>query len=400
LARGDPGAPKEQVDCQLEWFPSRASGVVEVAYVLPVVDHEDGVGRFIGQRDRAADLVLADHCGRDQQSGNAGIGEHFGLAETRRATSNGAGLEQRPGDFGTLVGLAVRTKGLLPRLEMRGHLRDVVFEGVEIEEQGRGRNVTAQLHRSRMLTETERGKMPVKVSLARGTRLGSYVIEDSIGAGGMGEVYRAVDTTLQRVVALKVLPDHLVADPEQVARFEREATTLALINHPNVAQIYGLAHDDTGRGALVMEFVDGEDLGHLIRRAPGVDRVLEVARQVAAGLEAAHDLGVIHRDLKPANIKVRVDGTVKVLDFGIARVAQPPGPSLDAASTVLPPTAAGTIVGTPAYMSPEQATGRRVDRRSDLWSFGCVLFEMLSGDRLFKRRHHCRDHVLGLAGSS
>ncbi len=234
-----------------------------------------------------------------------------------------------------------------------------------------------------MLTETGRGKMPGKVSLARGTRLGSYVIEDSIGSGGMGEVYRALDTTLQRVVALKVLPDHLVADPERVARFEREATTLALINHPNVAQIYGLAHDDTGRGALVMEFVDGEDLGHLIRRAPGMDRVLDVARQVAAGLEAAHDLGVIHRDLKPANIKVRVDGTVKVLDFGIARVAQVSGPPFDSASTVLPPTAAGTIVGTPAYMSPEQATGRRVDRRSDLWSFGCVLFEMLAGDRLF-----------------
>ncbi len=290
LAGRDSGAPEKQVDRQLDWLAPCSRGVVDVAHVLPVVDHEDGVRRSIGQRYRPIDLVLADHRGRDQQSGNAGLREDFCLAEPRRATADGARAEERSGDFGTLVSLAVGPEGLVPRLEMRGHLRDVVFEGVEVEQQGRGRDIYAKLHRSRMLTETGRGKMPGKVSLARGTRLGSYVIEDSIGSGGMGEVYRALDTTLQRVVALKVLPDHLVADPERVARFEREATTLALINHPNVAQIYGLAHDDTGRGALVMEFVDGEDLGHLIRRAPGVDRVLEVARQVAAGLEAAHDL--------------------------------------------------------------------------------------------------------------
>jgi eukaryotic-like serine/threonine-protein kinase len=224
------------------------------------------------------------------------------------------------------------------------------------------------------------------VTLAAGTRIGSYEILGPLGAGGMGEVYSAIDSELHRTVALKVLPEHFITDPDRVARFEREATTLASINHPHVAQIYGIARDDNERAVLVMEFVEGEDLAARLRRGRlPLDEALAIGRQVAAALEATHEIGVIHRDLKPGNIRVRSDGVVKVLDFGLARTADTRSPSgdVDAPTISLTITEPGFTFGTAAYMSPEQAKGSTVDRRSDLWSFGCVLFEMLSGRRAF-----------------
>jgi eukaryotic-like serine/threonine-protein kinase len=222
--------------------------------------------------------------------------------------------------------------------------------------------------------------------LAAGTRVGSYEIQDSLGAGGMGEVYKALDTDLHRVVALKVLPDHFATDAERVARFEREATTLASINHPHVAQLYGIARADDERRILVLEYVEGEDLAARIRRGPlPPDEALAIARQIAEALEAAHEIGVVHRDLKPANIKVRSDGVVKVLDFGLARAVGGSSSTVDTPTITLPAVAGrGGILGTAAYMSPEQARDSHVDRRSDIWSFGCVLFEMLTGRRTFK----------------
>ena len=226
------------------------------------------------------------------------------------------------------------------------------------------------------------------MTLAAGTRVGSYEVQGSLGAGGMGEVYKAVDTELHRVVALKVLPDHFVCDVERVARFEREATTLASINHPHVAQLYGIARADDDRRILVLEYVEGEDLAARIHRGRlPQDEALKIGRQIAAALEAAHEIGIVHRDLKPANIKVRPDGVVKVLDFGLARATLAPSSTVDApdSPTMTSPavTDRGVILGTAAYMSPEQARGLPVDRRSDLWSFGCVLFEMLTGRRAF-----------------
>ncbi len=222
--------------------------------------------------------------------------------------------------------------------------------------------------------------------LTSGTRLGSYEIKGSLGAGGMGEVYRARDTKLHRDVAIKVLPDAFAADPERLGRFEREAYTLAALNHPNIAHIYGLEGS-----ALVMELVDGEDLAARIAHgALPVDEMLTVARQVAEALEAAHDHGIIHRDLKPANIKVRADGTVKVLDFGLAKAVAHPETSSANPSGLLPTitspaamTHAGIILGTAAYMAPEQARGHAVDRRADIWAFGCVMYEMVTGRRAF-----------------
>ena len=208
-----------------------------------------------------------------------------------------------------------------------------------------------------------------------------------LGAGGMGEVYRARDTKLGRDVAIKVLPDPVAADPDRLARFEREATTLASLNHPNIAAVYAVE----GR-AIVMELVAGQDLSELIternQTAPvaagiEIDDALSIARQIAGALEAAHDAGIIHRDLKPANIKIRPDGAVKVLDFGLAKVMDPAGASsadaMKSPTLTARATAMGTIVGTAAYMAPEQARGRAVDRRADVWAFGCVLFEMISG---------------------
>ena len=212
---------------------------------------------------------------------------------------------------------------------------------------------------------------------AAGARIGPYEIIVPIGAGGMGEVYRAKDTKLDREVAIKVLPERLAKDPDLLARFEREAKVLASLNHPNIAAIYGVEER-----ALVMELVAGETL-----RGPlPVETALDYARQIAEALEAAHEKGIIHRDLKPANIMITVAGTAKVLDFGIAAVTQEaavPADDPNSPTVTMSPTRAGMILGTAAYMSPEQAAGKEVDKRSDIWSFGVVLWEMLTGERLF-----------------
>ena len=224
--------------------------------------------------------------------------------------------------------------------------------------------------------------------LSAGTRLGQYEILSALGAGGMGEVYRARDTKLDRAVAIKILPEAFAADTERIARFQREAKTLASLNHPNIAHVHGL-EESSGVRALVMELVEGEDLAQrLARGAIPIAEALLIARQVADALEAAHEQGIIHRDLKPANIKVRPDGTVKVLDFGLAKAVEPTGDASSSVSqspTITTPamTEAGVILGTAAYMSPEQARGKPVDKRADIWAFGCVLYEMLTGRRAF-----------------
>jgi serine/threonine-protein kinase len=219
--------------------------------------------------------------------------------------------------------------------------------------------------------------------LAAGTRLGIYEIQSVLGAGGMGEVYRARDTKLDREVALKILPQSFINDPDRVSRLRREAHLLASLNHPNIAAIYGLAEAEAIE-FLVLELVDGEGLDRRIARGPvPVDDALSVAAQIADALEVAHLHGIIHRDLKPANIRVRADGTVKILDFGLAK-AFTPGDAAATASHSL--TADGMIVGTAAYMSPEQARGEPGDRANDIWAFGCVLFEMLTGKQAFDGR--------------
>ncbi len=258
-----------------------------------------------------------------------------------------------------------------------------------------------------------------------GKTLGPYQVVAKLGEGGMGEVYRARDTQLDRDVALKILPESFASDPDRLMRFEREAKTLASLNHPNIAQIYGMEESGDIR-ALVMELVEGDDLSDVIARhgrsapsavapsesasrgatasgggaprALSLEDALPIARQVAEALEAAHEQGIIHRDLKPANVKVRADGTVKVLDFGLAKALEPvgrdlspgsgggpEGPAHTSPSTVTSPalTAMGLILGTAAYMSPEQARGKPVDRRADVWAFGAVLYEMLTGRRAF-----------------
>jgi eukaryotic-like serine/threonine-protein kinase len=224
--------------------------------------------------------------------------------------------------------------------------------------------------------------MPLSV----GTRLGPYEILAPLGAGGMGEVYRARDSKLGRDVAIKVLPQAFAADPDRLARFGREARVLASLNHPNIAHIHGFEQSG-GTSALVMELVEGETLAERLARGPiPLDEALPIARQIAEALEAAHEQGIIHRDLKPANVKVRPDGTVKVLDFGLAKVLDPPATSGDAMNSPTlsaRATRQGVILGTAAYMSPEQAAGKGVDRRTDLWSFGVVLMEMLTGRRVF-----------------
>ncbi len=221
-----------------------------------------------------------------------------------------------------------------------------------------------------------------------GRRIGVYEIHALLGVGGMGEVYRARDTKLGRDVAIKILPRAITSEPERLARFEREARMLAALNHPNIGSIYGFEEAD-GIRALVLELVDGETLADRIARGPlALDDALPIARQIAEALEAAHEKGIIHRDLKPANIKVRPDRMVKVLDFGLAKAMDPTGAtslnqSLSPTITTPAITAAGWILGTASYMSPEQATGKPVDKRADVWSFGAVLFEMLTGRRLF-----------------
>jgi eukaryotic-like serine/threonine-protein kinase len=226
------------------------------------------------------------------------------------------------------------------------------------------------------------------MSLSPGSRLGPYVIAVPIGAGGMGEVFRARDTRLNRDVAIKVLPTAVVEDKERVARFRREAQLVASLNHPNVAAIYGL-EETNGTVALALELVDGEDLAErLAKGAMPVEEAIGVARQIAEGLEAAHERGIVHRDLKPANVKLTKDGTVKILDFGLAKAYEGDTTSSDSGLSQSPTmsrhmTEAGMILGTAAYMSPEQARGRAVDKRADVWSFGVVLHEMLTGKRLF-----------------
>jgi eukaryotic-like serine/threonine-protein kinase len=226
------------------------------------------------------------------------------------------------------------------------------------------------------------------VSLTDGARFGPYQITAKIGEGGMGEVYRATDTNLKRAVALKVLPAPVATDPDRLARFQREAELLAVLNHPNIAQIHGLEKAD-GVTALVMELVDGLTLADRIAEGPiPIDDALQIAKQIAEALEAAHERHIIHRDLKPANIKVRADGTVKVLDFGLAKaldpmsaVGHPTAPTITSPAMM---TGIGVLLGTAAYMSPEQARGKPVDRRADIWAFGCVLYEMLTGSRAFE----------------
>ena len=212
------------------------------------------------------------------------------------------------------------------------------------------------------------------MALSSGTKLGPYEITAQIGEGGMGEVYQATDTKLKRQVAIKVLPESVAGDSERLARFQREAEVLASLNHPNIAAIHGL-EDSDGTKALVMELVEGPTLADRIARgAIPVDEALPIAKQIAEALEAVHERGIIHRDLKPANIKLRPDGTVKVLDFGLAKAMEQPGvasPSVSQSPTITTPamTQMGMILGTAAYMSPEQAKGRAADKRSDVVGF-------------------------------
>src|ERR1700720_2617155 len=220
--------------------------------------------------------------------------------------------------------------------------------------------------------------MPLSV----GDRLGHYEIVAPIGAGGMGEVYRARDTKLKRDVALKVLPESFANDPERMARFEREAQVLASLNHPHIATVYGFE-----AGAIGMELVEGPTLADRIGGRPiPLEDALPIARQIAEGLEYAHERGVVHRDLKPANVTLTADGNVKILDFGLAKALEaqvPAGNPSISPTLVLSATQAGVILGTAAYMAPEQVRGAAVDKRADIWAYGVVLYEMLTGKQPF-----------------
>ena len=237
------------------------------------------------------------------------------------------------------------------------------------------------------------------MSLSRGTRLGSCEILEMLGAGGMGEVYRGRDTSLGRDVAVKVLPDAFANDPDRLARFEREAQLLGSLNHPNIAVIHDLKEID-GAKYIILELVEGETLAERIARGPiDISESLDIACQIAEALDAAHEKSIVHRDLKPANVKITPDGRVKVLDFGLAKLnetANAPqsisnSPTLSAMQTM-----AGVILGTAAYMSPEQIRGRNVDRRSDVWAFGCVLYEMLTGRQAFPNGETVSDTMAGI----
>ena len=226
------------------------------------------------------------------------------------------------------------------------------------------------------------------MGISPGSRIGPYEVTALIGEGGMGKVWRAHHTALKRDDALKVLPDAFANDPDRLARFQREAQVLASLNHPNIARVYGLEESD-GTRALVMELVEGPTISDLIGEGPiAIAETLAIAKQIADALEAAHEKGIVHRDLKPANVKVCPDGTVKVLDFGLAKaMASTDGvaSNVTISPTITSPamTQVGMLLGTAAYMSPEQAKGRAADKRSDIWAFGCVLYEMLSGARAF-----------------
>ena len=221
--------------------------------------------------------------------------------------------------------------------------------------------------------------------LAVGSRIAHYDVTALIGEGGMGQVYQATDTKLNRQVALKILPEAFATDPDRLARFQREAHVLASLNHPGIAAIYGIEEQNDTR-ALVLELVEGPTLADRIRKGPiPLDEALPIAKQIAEALEAAHEAGVIHRDLKPANIKVRDDGTVKVLDFGLAKAldTSPEGDPSESPTLTAAATRAGVILGTAAYMAPEQAKGKPVDKRADAWAYGVVLYEMLTGRQAF-----------------
>src|SRR5438128_6108567 len=223
------------------------------------------------------------------------------------------------------------------------------------------------------------------MALTVDTRIGPFLVKSSLGEGGMGIVFRALDTKLQREVALKLLPDHFADDPERLARFQREAQVLASLNHPNIAQIYGLEESGNTR-CIVMELVEGETLQERLKRGPiPIEEALPIAKQIAEALEAAHESGLVHRDLKPPNIKLAPDGRVKVLDFGLAKVFAPNTAEMNLSNspTLMSGSMPGVILGTAAYMSPEQAKGKSVDRRADIWAFGSVLYEMLTGRMLF-----------------
>src|SRR5215510_7915205 len=234
------------------------------------------------------------------------------------------------------------------------------------------------------------------MSLAAGTRIGTYQILSLLGAGGMGEVYRARDTRLGRDVALKVLPAAVGADPHRLARFERESQLLAALNHPNIAAIYGV-EESSGTTALVLELVEGEPLDARLRRGPvPLVEAIAIARHILDALDAAHEKGIVHRDLKPSNIVITANGGVKVLDFGLAKFSggssgldesSAPvlwsGCGLTHSPTTFVPTVDGVLLGTAPYMSPEQVRGKAVDKRTDIWAFGCVLYEMLTGKPAF-----------------
>ena len=228
------------------------------------------------------------------------------------------------------------------------------------------------------------------MSLAPGTRVGPYAIAAPLGAGGMGEVYRARDTKLERDVAVKVLPERFASDPERVARFRHEAQHLAALNHPNIVSIYGVEDTNTGV-ALVMELVEGTSLNdHVGPKGMPLAAALKLAVQIASGLEAAHSVGIVHRDLKPANVIVTSTGVVKLVDFGLAKQEEAATPGSGESETVASSlkTKHGEVLGTVAYMSPEQAQGQTIDVRSDLFSFGTLLYEMLTGRRPFQGDNH------------
>src|SRR5512135_1050826 len=220
-----------------------------------------------------------------------------------------------------------------------------------------------------------------------GQTVSHYRITEKLGQGGMGEVYRAEDTNLSRQVAIKVLPDGFAHDPERLARFEREAKLLASLNHPNIAAIHGLEEHE-GKRFLVLELIEGQTLAERLKKGHiPLDEALDICRQIAEGLEAAHEKGIIHRDLKPANVEVTPEGKVKILDFGLAKAFQgeASAPDVSKSPTLTEAmTHAGVILGTAAYMSPEQARGKAVDKRADIWAFGCILYECLTGKRAFQ----------------
>src|SRR5215831_739127 len=225
------------------------------------------------------------------------------------------------------------------------------------------------------------------MSIEPGSRIGPYEVTSHLGEGAMGVVFRAHDTKLQRDVALKLLPENFAKEPERLSRFQREAQLLASLNHPNIAHIYGLEEVE-GSGCIVMELVEGETISERLKRTGPfpIDEAIAVARQIAEALAAAHEGAIVHRDLKPANIKLTPNGTVKVLDFGLAKALGAKSQEINVSSlpTFASGSIAGSIVGTIGYMSPEQARGREVDARTDIWAFGCVLYEMLTARLAFE----------------